>query len=254
MTKHRILWKVLAVLILLAGLGGFFLWEGSPEVIDDISEDIQKNIMPYIRHIDLVHADYVDYVVDENGNWQATEINGIVYMNQTDRRWGREEINGYTVAESGCSPSIGAMLVNLFLNTEYTPYDIGLQFHQWGYMNIVWPGSMPQVWKRLAEENHFRFYQNVSDEEVKTALKNGWIIVASVQGPPFTREVTNLDDWVSHTVMVYGLNADNETNVLDPYYEENCRVFDLEEFMDTLVKQYRSFGNGAVRIYAPGRN
>ena len=119
-------------------------WENTYFPDDNIMSIIFKN------PLDPVEEDWVTYSYDWDGNWQSTRIDGIVYLSQTDPRWSSLMIGDYTAGRSGCSPSVGAMLVNRLTDQNLTPYDTGMQFYNWKYMNIDHEGTSPKVWKKLA--------------------------------------------------------------------------------------------------------
>ncbi len=245
--KKLLILLVLLVILAAAYIGLFH----KPEEPEEIIEIVYQDILQFLRKIDPVISEDVEIIYDEEGNWVETRVHNIDYMNQTDSRWANKEVNGYTISHSGCTPTVGAMLLNHLTGSDYTPYDVAVQFYEWKYMNIYWAGSDPRVWRKVADEYNLRYYDSLGEDEIRTALKYGWILIASVQGPPFTREVNLGDDWVSHTVLVYGLNSDNKTHVLDPYYMGNCGEYDLTDFCSKLVRQYSMFRGGSIRAFAP---
>lgn len=210
------------------------------------------NIMSVIFHnpIEPAEENRVTYRYDREENWKNTEISGITYLSQNDPRWSSLMIGDYTAGHSGCSPSVGAMLVNRLKDLDLTPYDIGLQFYEWKYMNYGREGTSPKVWKKLAQEYDLRYVNHLSEEGFIQALQSGWIVVMSVQGPPFTREST-ADSWISHTILVYGLNDAGYTNVMDPYSSYNTRAFNAQELFEMRVKLFDASNTGAVHAFAP---
>ncbi|MBQ9153140.1 MAG: hypothetical protein IJ130_04960 [Solobacterium sp.] len=219
-------------------------WENTYFPDDNIMSIIFKN------PIEPVEEDWVTYRYDHEGNWQSTEISGITYLSQNDPRWSGLTIGGYTVAHSGCSPSVGAMLVNRVCSVNLTPYDIGKEFYEWNYMNSGREGTSPKVWKKLGQEYDLRYVNHLSEEGFIQALQSGWIVVMSVQGPPFTREST-ADQWISHTILVYGLNSAGSANVMDPYSSYNTRAFNAQELFEMRVKLFDASNTGAVHAFAP---
>ena len=218
-------------------------WENTYFPDDNIMSIIFKN------PLDPVEEDWVTYSYDRDGNWQSTRIDGIVYLSQTDPRWSSLMIGDYTAGRSGCSPSVGAMLVNRLTDQNLTPYDTGMQFYDWKYMNTGHEGTSPKVWKKLAEEYDLRYVNHLSEEAFIQALQSGWLVVMSVQGPPFTREST-AENWVSHTILVYGLNSAGYTNVMDPYSSYNTRAFNALELYAMRVMLFETYNTGAVHAFA----
>ncbi len=198
----------------------------------------------YRQTITEVQDDHVTFRYDREGNWLSTEVGGIVYLSQSDPRWGNKTIHGYTVAYSGCTPSIGAMAVNRLKGTDLTPYDVGLKFNEWGYMNNSGAGTNPRVWKKMASEYGLNYIGKLSYEELEEALRCGWLVVMSVQNPPFTRPA-DTGTWISHTILVSGLDGRGYTNVLDPYAAGNCRSFYLPDLYELRVKLFDETGRGA---------
>ena len=210
------------------------------------------NIMSIVFHnpIDPVEESWVTYRYDREDNWKSTEISGITYLAQNDPRWSSLMIGNYTAGHSGCSPSVGAMLVNRLKGLDLTPHDIGMKFYEWKYMNVGHEGTSPKVWKRLGQEYDLRYVNHLSEEGYIQALQSGWIVVMSVQGPPFTREST-ADNWISHTILVYGLNDAGYTNVMDPYSSYNTRAFNASELFGMRVMLFEASNTGAVHAFAP---
>lgn len=187
---------------------------------------------PTINPLDLlyeVNHDYVIYTYDENNNWLDTSIQGLPYFNQTDPRWGNELINDRPISITGCIPTNAAMIVNLLGNQDLTPYDLSVLFAEWKDMNVRYDGTMPTAWKKFAREFDLDYVDKLSYEGLEKALRNGWLVVASVTGNPFTRDVVNEDDWASHSILLYGLDKDGYTNVYDPYYTHNNHKFHISE-------------------------
>ena len=222
----------------------FIVLAAVPSVVMDLWDEI-----PLFRQkLYEVQEDWITYRYDSDGNWYSTAVNGIVYLSQSDQRWGNETINGYTIADSGCTPSVGAMLLNRLLDIDITPYELGLQFHEWGYMNNTVAGSNPKVWKKVADEYNLKYLRKLSYEELETALKDGWLVIMSVQGLPFTRTVTN-GEWISHTILLHGLDRYGNTNVMDPYSQYNTRAFQLSELYEMRVELFDETGRGATHAF-----
>ena len=104
--------------------------------------------------------------------------------------------------------------------------------------------------EKLAQEYDLRYVNHLSEEGFIQALQSGWIVVMSVQGPPFTREST-ADSWISHTILVYGLNDAGYTNVMDPYSSYNTRAFNAQELFGMRVLLFDASNTGAVHAFAP---
>ena len=199
--------------------------------------------------ISEVQDEGVVFRYDLSDNWVETEVDGIVYLSQSDARWGNKTINGYTVSYSGCSPSIAAMVVNRLTEYGVTPYEVGMQFYKWGYMNGDGAGTSPKVWKKLASEYGMKFVGKLNYEELEEALRCGWLVVMSVQNPPFTR-AADTGSWISHTILVHGLDKNGYTNVLDPYAAGNNHKFLLSDLYELRVKLFDTVGSGSCRAFS----
>ncbi len=200
--------------------------------------------------LDEVETDWVSIRYDGEGNWKSTEISGLKYLSQSDARWKDRLINGYTVAKTGCTPAVGAMMLNRINDLELTPYDLGMRFHEWNYMNVNGEGSTPNVWKKTADEYDVRYKAKLSYEDYLKALRSGWIVILSVQGPPFTRE-PEPGNWISHTILVYGLNDGGYTNVMDPYSAYNTGTFRAQDLYEMRVKLFDTIYRGSCHAFAP---
>lgn len=170
----------------------------------------------------------VRYTIDtDNGEILEVLPIDIPYYSQKDEKWSKVEIGeGGPIYDTGCGPTIATSVVNYFNDTEYTPEDIARIFFDWGHYNGKWGhGSDSGVWRPFAKEFNLTFQNELDEEEMEDALRNGDILIATMGKGQFVH------NFGTHIILAYGINAQNETYVYDPYRDYQNGQYPISLFM-----------------------
>lgn len=129
------------------------------------------------------------------------------YYSQTDSQWAGVVIgNASTIANNGCVPTAGAMVLSHF-GISQTPLDVAYSMNSWGDYNADYGhGADSNAWNNLAANYGFSAWGCYSAEDTIGALGGGALVAACVNAGAGT-----------HCVVLTGVDGNGNTTVYDPY-------------------------------------
>lgn len=150
---------------------------------------------------------------DSTGTIISTTIHGLPYYAQNDPRWAYTVIGGYFFSGTGCAPTVITSIVNYYLNTNLTPYQIGSELHRLGYFNTDGlAGTSSDCWNWVSNNYGFNIKNNLGFNDIINALKTGKLVAGAV-GPG-----TFVNPGYTHEILLSGINELGQTYVYDPLH------------------------------------
>lgn len=138
---------------------------------------------------------------DSTGTIISTTIHGLPYYAQNDPRWAYTVIGGYFFSGTGCAPTVITSIVNYYLNTNLTPYQIGSELHRLGYFNTDGlAGTSSDCWNWVSNNYGFNIKNNLGFNDIVNALKTGKLVAGAV-GPG-----TFVNPGYTHEILLSGIN------------------------------------------------
>ena len=181
--------------------------EGKPEsVIADINRMAFGIPAPeLVGWGEYRNAGFVSY--DLNNNWTGTTVYGIQFYSQKDERWANMNVGtGGRIAATGCVPTCAAMILSK-LGYNKTPYEMAYMFNEWGHYNADYGhGTDTGVWREFCEAYNMTFQNEMTAEDIKTALAEGKLVVG----------ILDIGKKWTHCCLFAGLDSDGYTTVYDP--------------------------------------
>lgn len=162
------------------------------------------------------------YKTDSSGAIIAVSWPAPGYLMQTDSRWRSRLFHGIELGASGCLPSSMAMAINTMKGTSFTPLDMAVLIDQAGMLNTKGLGAGGEAIVYLAEYYGIPVRPAWSAADMKTALKQGKIVIACMNPGTF-------DEYpgTTHCIFVYGFSQ-GKANVLDPAFIPHNGSYPLE--------------------------
>lgn len=167
----------------------------------------------------------------------------LTYYNQSDPRWASAIYGGSDpISRYGCGPTALAMIVSSFTDQTITPDAMA----QWASTNYWVAGSGSR--HNLIPEGaafwgfHVESLQSFTVEGVKSALKNGNLLVALMGPGHFTTS--------GHFIIITNYWANDQVTIADPANADNCFLaWDISLILQELHPVH-DFG-GPVWVISP---
>ena len=181
-----------------------FVNDGSNQVV---SRNNGTMVCHIFRYGNKVYAINSNGVVTSSWKYSPTSVR---YMSQADRRWAYRNYGGFNIGQSGCVGTVSAMILATLLNTNFTPIDTCNYYWNTGYYNHVTPGTLNNGVPVLFNEYGLNVKNNMTYNNLVSALKSGALIAADVRGMQY-------GGGVQHEILLRGYSNGN-TYVYDPCY------------------------------------
>lgn len=175
--------------------------------------------------------------IDGNGYIYRSTVSNIHYLCQRDPRWANILIGGYGFGGTGCCPTTSAMIINYYKGTNYTPADIGMKFHNAGYMNTSSElGTSGGAFTVVRDEFGLAYQNNLTYTQLIGNLKAGKLVAAAVGVGTFTGAG-------SHEILLYGYE-NGYVNVYDPWNAQKNGKYSIAFIWNQKSKQLDDLENG----------
>lgn len=175
--------------------------------------------------------------IDGNGYIYRSTVSNIHYLCQRDPRWANIPIGGYGFGGTGCFPTTSAMIINYYKGTNYTPADIGMKFHNAGYMNTNSElGTSGGAFTVVRDEFGLAYQNNLTYTQLIGNLKAGKLVAAAVGVGTFTSAG-------SHEILLFGYE-NGYVNVYDPWNAQKNGKYSISFIWNQKSKQLDDLENG----------
>ena len=175
--------------------------------------------------------------IDGNGYIYRSDVSNIHYLCQRDPRWANIPIGGYGFGGTGCCPTTSTMIINYYKGTNYTPADIGMKFHNAGYMNTSSElGTSGGAFTVVRDEFGLAYQNNLTYTQLIGNLKAGKLVAAAVGVGTFTGAG-------SHEILLFGYE-NGYVNVYDPWNAQKNGKYSISFIWNQKSKQLDDLENG----------
>lgn len=186
-----------------------FQLELSSDAHEDESSKTQNEEVPEVLAPAAEDSPYPSTLISSVGT--------LTYYNQSDPRWASAIYGGSDpISLYGCGPTALAMIVSSFTDQTITPDAMA----QWASTNywVAGSGSRHSLIPEGAASFgfHVESLQSFTVEGVKSALKNGNLLVALMGPGHFTTS--------GHFIIITNYWANDQVTVADPANADNCCI------------------------------
>ena len=170
---------------------------------------------------------YKTIVIDENGEFVKIQYTP-TYYNQKDSRWVNIKYGLSTIGSTGCTPTSIAMTFTSYLEKEITPIDVAYYlYHYTDQYNKRLKGTSGMGIIYAANNYKIQYRGIDSEEQLIEELKNGKIVIASMQDGTFATSRWN------HSIVVFDYDEENNTTfVYDPLNINNNKWHEVSIIWD----------------------
>ena len=157
---------------------------------------------------------------NQTGSLVKSNINNVHYLSQRDPRWAYVVIGNSNITNSGCVPTVQAMILNALLNQNYLPTTVAQVLYQNGVMNRTNTGASAGAHEVVSQKYGVKVTPLQSVTELSAHLLKGGMIAAAMNPGIFTVY------GYTHEILIYGYD-NGMVNVMDPYNSGNNGKYTL---------------------------
>lgn len=218
---------------LLSGIFLIFILTFTPIFQLELSSDIHKDSSSKTQDEEAPEVPMPTPVAEEPASPYPSalfsSVGILTYYNQSDPRWASAIYGGSDpISRYGCGPTVLAMIVSSFTDQTITPDEMA----KWASTNywVAGSGSRHSLIPEGAASFGFHVepLQSFTVEGVKSALKNGNLLVALMGPGHFTTS--------GHFIIITDYWANDQVTIADPANADNCLLsWDISLILQELL-------------------